>query len=66
MTTTARSLERAREIVDCIRRTWASTDIFLRPLSPYGFAIKTKTHAAYDVERWLSFYEDRAASTSSS
>jgi radical SAM protein with 4Fe4S-binding SPASM domain len=28
----------------------------LRPLSPYGFAIKTKTHAAYNTEEWLKFY----------
>jgi His-Xaa-Ser system radical SAM maturase HxsB len=56
MTTTEASLGHAREIIDCyvdlgLRR------IFLRPVSPYGFAINTKTHAAYDAERWLTFYE---------
>ena len=33
-------------------------EIFLRPLSPYGFAIKTKSYSAYDAERWLAFYEE--------
>src|SRR5690606_28770199 len=32
--------------------------IFLRHLSPYGFAIKTKSYGAYNVERWLKFYEE--------
>ena len=55
MTTTSASLERARDIVD----EYVSLDfdgIFLRPLSPYGFAIKTKWFAAYDSEKWLKFY----------
>ena len=30
--------------------------VFLRPLSPYGFAMKTRSHRAYDTERWLEFY----------
>ena len=56
MTTTERSLGRVREIVDSYVELGLSS-IFLRPLSPYGFAIKTKSFAAYDVERWLDFYE---------
>ena len=40
------------------------TGIFLRPLSPYGFAIKTKSFAAYDVERGCR--STRRASTTSS
>lgn len=55
MTTTAGSLGRAREIVD----EYVANDfrgIFLRPLSPYGFAMKTKWYAAYDDDRWLDFY----------
>lgn len=55
MTTTAASLSRPREIID----EYISLDfggIFLRPLSPYGFAIKTKTYAAYDQTKWLDFY----------
>lgn len=30
--------------------------MFFRALSPYGFAIKTKTYAAYDTAEWLKFY----------
>lgn len=57
MTTTGRSLERVREIID----TYVSlgfTGIFLRPLSPYGFAIRTKAIAAYNADRWIKFYKD--------
>ena len=57
MTTTSASLDRAREIIDCYLEH-GITDIFLRPLSPYGFAIKTKAHAGYDAKRWLTFYEE--------
>jgi His-Xaa-Ser system radical SAM maturase HxsB len=60
MTTTERSLGRVREIVDTYLGL-GLTSIFLRPLSPYGFAIKTKAHASYDVERWLSFYDEGLA-----
>lgn len=56
MTTTERSLDRVRDIIDCYLEQ-GFTDIFLRPLSPYGFAIKTRSHAAYDVERWIEFYK---------
>ena len=31
--------------------------IFLRPLSPYGFAVKTKQIQKYDAKRWLDFYQ---------
>jgi uncharacterized protein len=55
MTTTEGSLDRAREIIDCYLEQGLQ-EIFLRPLSPYGFAVKTKSHAAYDVDRWLAFY----------
>jgi His-Xaa-Ser system radical SAM maturase HxsB len=57
MTTTEASLGSVREIIDCYLEH-GLTNIFLRPLSPYGFAIKTKSHAAYDVDRWLAFYEE--------
>lgn len=55
MTTTAASLGRVREIID----EYLIQDcggIFLRPLSPYGFAIKTKSYQSYDQSRWLEFY----------
>lgn len=57
MTTTKASLGRVKEIIDCYVEQ-GLTSMFLRPLSPYGFAIKTKSFAAYDVERWLPFYEE--------
>jgi uncharacterized protein len=56
MTTTEASLERVEEIVDEYIRLGLD-GIFLRPLSPYGFAIKTKQFGKYDANRWLAFYE---------
>src|SRR6516162_2174554 len=56
MTTSEASLSRVEEIVD----EYLSLDldgIFLRPLSPYGFAIKTKQFERYDGAKWLAFYE---------
>lgn len=55
MTTTAASLSQVKAIVD----EYIAQDfrgIFLRPLSPYGFAIKTKFYQAYDQSKWLEFY----------
>lgn len=57
MTTTVASLSRGREIIDEYLRL-GFNGIFLRPLSPYGFAIKTKSYAAYDADEWLKFYFD--------
>jgi uncharacterized protein len=56
MTTTKASLSRVEDIIDeYIRQGFNS--IFLRPLSPYGFAIKTKTFDAYETLEWLEFYK---------
>ncbi|MGH7745226.1 MAG: His-Xaa-Ser system radical SAM maturase HxsB [Candidatus Dormibacteria bacterium] len=55
MTTTLASLPRARDIVDEYLAL-EFQGIFLRPLSPYGFAVKTKSYAAYDADTWLDFY----------
>lgn len=55
MTTTRASLGRVREIVDEYVNQ-GFNNIFLRALSPYGFAIKTKTYAAYGTAEWLEFY----------
>lgn len=55
MTTTAASLAQAKGIIDEYV-TQGFRGIFLRPLSPYGFAIKTKFFQAYDQKRWLDFY----------
>lgn len=56
MTTTEGSLGRVEEIVD----EYLKLDlegIFLRPLSPYGFAIKTKQFQRYRGAEWLDFYK---------
>ncbi len=57
MTTTEASLSRVKEIIDEYLRQ-GFQGIFLRHLSPYGFAIKTKSFASYSTDRWLNFYED--------
>lgn len=60
MTTTEQSLPQVKEIIDEYLRL-GFHDIFLRPLSPYGFAIKTKKYRAYDTQRWLEFYKEGLA-----
>lgn len=57
MTTTERSLPRVRDIID----EYVKLDlhsIFLRPLSPYGFAVTTGQVDKYGVDRWLAFYKE--------
>ena len=55
MTTTKASLGRVRDIIDeYVAQGFHS--IFLRPLSPYGFAVKTKWISSYDGDEWLDFY----------
>lgn len=56
MTTTKASLSRPEEIIDeYVRNHFPG--IFLRSLSPYGFAIKTRTYTEYDSLEWLAFYQ---------
>ncbi len=56
MTTTSSSLDHVTEIIDeYVRRDFHT--IFLRPISPYGFAVKTKRHTGYEIERFLDFYK---------
>ena len=56
MTTTEASLGRVKEIIDeYLAQGFHS--IFLRPLSPYGFAIRSKSYRAYNAQRWLEFYQ---------
>jgi His-Xaa-Ser system radical SAM maturase HxsB len=57
MTTTEASLGRVKEIIDEYL-FMEFGGIFLRHLSPYGFAIKTKSYLAYSTERWLAFYNE--------
>jgi len=55
MTTTKESLTQVENIVDEYIRLGLG-GIFLRPMSPYGFAMKTNSYAAYKDEEWLEFY----------
>jgi len=55
MTTTQASLGRVTEIIDEYLRQ-GFNGIFLRSLSPYGYAIKTKYFSSYDAAQWLDFY----------
>jgi His-Xaa-Ser system radical SAM maturase HxsB len=55
MTTTQLSLDHPTEIIDeYVRQGFHS--IFLRPLSPYGFAVKTKRKTGYLLSNFLDFY----------
>lgn len=56
MTTTAASLPRVREIIDEYVRHGLHS-IFLRNLSPFGFARKSLVHR-YAARDWLRFYEE--------
>lgn len=56
MTTTGRSLKYGKEIVD----EYVSQQlpaIFIRPLSPYGFAITKNQISQYNTDEWLEFYK---------
>jgi uncharacterized protein len=55
MTTTEASLGRVDEIIDEYAAL-GLRGIFLRPISPYGFALRSRGGANYDVARWLEFY----------
>ena len=56
MTTTEASLDRVDDIIDQYLQLGLD-GIFLRPLSPFGFAVKTKQFQKYDAGKWLDFYE---------
>jgi His-Xaa-Ser system radical SAM maturase HxsB len=60
MTTTPDVLRRGREVIDEYARN-GFLSIFLRPVSPYGFAIRTKLATGYSAEEWLTFYKDALA-----
>jgi His-Xaa-Ser system radical SAM maturase HxsB len=55
MTTTQLSLQHPTDIIDeYVRRGFHS--IFLRPISPYGFALKTRRKTGYLLDAFLDFY----------
>lgn len=56
MTATKLSLQHPREIIDeYVRNGFQS--IFLRNLSPYGFALKTEKRIGYTIDDFLNFYK---------
>ena len=57
MTTTEASLGRVRDIVDTYVGLGLNA-VFLRPISPYGFALRSKGGAGYGVRSWLDFYNE--------
>lgn len=57
MTTTSESLKTPCEIIDEYVRLDLHA-VFLRPLSPYGFALKTKQMQKYNIDNWLQFYKE--------
>ena len=57
MTTTRLSLEHPIEIIDEYVRLGFKS-IFLRPISPYGFAVRTQAKTGYDTNRFLGYYKE--------
>jgi His-Xaa-Ser system radical SAM maturase HxsB len=56
MTTTRRSLDHPVEIVDeYVRLGFRS--IFLRAISPYGFAVRSRRRTGYEMDRFILFYK---------
>lgn len=56
MTTTRLSLDYPIEIIDEYVKLGFHS-IFLRPISPYGFAVRTKAKTGYETDRFLEFYK---------
>jgi His-Xaa-Ser system radical SAM maturase HxsB len=56
MTTTNLSLEHPIEIVEEYYKQ-GFRNMFLRPISPYGFAIRNEQRNKYETEKFLSFYK---------
>jgi His-Xaa-Ser system radical SAM maturase HxsB len=56
MTTTSASLDHVIPIIDEYVRLQFHT-IFLRPISPYGFALKTQHRTGYEMTSFLSFFK---------
>ena len=57
MTTTRASLDYPRQIIDEYLDA-GFRSIFLRPISPYGFALKTRQAEKYNFERFFEFYQE--------
>ena len=60
MTTTEASLQQPVEIInEYVRQGFSS--IFLRSMSPFGFAVRTGLLGRYNVDNWLDFYRTSLA-----
>ena len=57
MTTTRLSLQHPREIVDEYVRLGFDS-IFLRAISPYGYAVRTREALRYETEQFVAFYKE--------
>ncbi|MEN5175885.1 His-Xaa-Ser system radical SAM maturase HxsB [Brevundimonas diminuta] len=55
-TLTRRALSDPKRLVDHYRDL-GFPSIFLRPISPYGFALKTRRAIGYEMNEFLAFYE---------
>lgn len=55
MTTSSLSLDHPIDIIDCYIDNGFS-NIFLRPISPYGFALKNPKKNKYETDKFLEFY----------
>jgi uncharacterized protein len=60
MTTTEQSLRHACDIVDEYARLGFNS-IFVRSISPYGFAVRTKQAFRYQADSFLEFYKEALA-----
>jgi uncharacterized protein len=56
MTTTAQSLSQPEAIIDEYVRLGFQS-VFLRFISPYGFAVKSRTHIGYETDDYIAFYK---------
>lgn len=59
-TLTRRALSDPEGLVN-VYRTLGFNSLFLRPLSPYGFALKTRRALGYSMDEFLAFYEKALA-----
>lgn len=55
MTTTQLSLQHPKEIIDEYVKQSFHT-VFLRPISPYGFAVRSRNRTGYEIDAFLDFY----------
>lgn len=56
MTSTAESLQQPEAIIDEYVK-WGFNEIFLRYISPYGFAVKTASRIGYETQGFIDFFK---------